>query len=984
MRSKKNGLLLMALAACMAIGFAGCNEQGSSGDKNPDSTPGAGTEIETVVTTIEISQKTLQLYAGESYQLSYTSNSTETAAWRSADENIITVNQDGMVTAIRAGTCQVSVCIDEKMAVCTVTVLENTGVITVSSDAILMEFGDTFELAPSFEHNGEPVEDITYEYSFSKEGIVSVANGVITAIGNGEVEVTVSCMYEGVKIEKVVSVNVKEDIAVLLETAQTSLYVVDEAGAPTEKVLEATVKQKGETVKNPIIVWSSSDENVVAVDQTGKITSVGKGTAIVSATYISVSGTYYSQGVQVDVVAMQMAADEQIILSHRDDYANVLESIAVADIEKITFNEGELQYTVEGNKIVISAEESFKYKEGAFSAIISTEMYDYVVEAIVATATISTKTEFVDLLLNAKTDAWVEDKGFTGYYIFTNDIDLEDMVLNSMNSKGEGVDYCMLTNNKISYKGWQATLNGNGYTLSNVDLGWKNYNALFGEIGTEGVVENLVIRNIHAKGYGGLLAYNNYGTIRNVYLEGAFFYQGNVGAAMPNVMFAAIPREGSVVENCIAIDTSDTYYANTALFGGLLRGDNTIVNCYGASGFTTPEVLNPVLNDKTYAFDAVKYESAEELFTSLTEDQIASLPMLTAEDGNYYWGKTRVYREADDTPVDFTEVIEINYANGEATIDALANKMVTGIEIGGVAVEFVQDGNVFTVVLDGITSGSYDITFKTTSGNYTANCIVVKYITNVEDFKAMLADYKAHIIDLNGFGGYYKMMANLDLASETDGTAKANFRSTYLVTEVDKKNNVAYASKVGENRGWQGTFDGNGYTISNLNMGAQTYVSLFATIGKKGVVKNLSIVSCSAGKGAILAAFNYGTIENVYIEGAFSYTSGTNADFPNGMLVAALENGATVKNCVVKYTGDSDLTFAGIAFGILNKAAVENPSITVENCYVIHSTTMPVVYTNTSEVAVSVNKVSTVAETRNLSMLITQGEDYYWGKKKLN
>jgi hypothetical protein len=116
---------------------------------------------------------------------------------------------------------------------------------------------------------------------------------------------------------------------------------------------------------------------------------------------------------------------------------------------------------------------------------------------------------------------------------------------------------------------------------------------------------------------------------------------------------------------------------------------------------------------------------------------------------------------------------------------------------------------------------------------------------------------------------------------------------------------------------YNGTFDGAGYTISNLSAELEAGVfnneGLFKTIGENGVVKNLGMINASikpsSGYAGAICGTNYGLIENCYnLGGEIS----ANYTWAGGI---AGENDGTIKRCyntgTVTSTGSSIGGIAG-------------------------------------------------------------------------
>ena len=123
--------------------------------------------------------------------------------------------------------------------------------------------------------------------------------------------------------------------------------------------------------------------------------------------------------------------------------------------------------------------------------------------------------------------------------------------------------------------------------------------------------------------------------------------------------------------------------------------------------------------------------------------------------------------------------------------------------------------------------------------------------------------------------------------------------------------------------GFRGTFDGRGYTVSNLNgfTPAKTTYGIFGVIGADAVIKNVAFVNVtiSGNNSGLLAMRCHGTIENVYVQGV--RTNGGNF---SGAVVGLMHG--NMKNVFVNI---DDSAAAGGAALIGNAEA----NITLENCY---------------------------------------------------
>ena len=97
---------------------------------------------------------------------------------------------------------------------------------------------------------------------------------------------------------------------------------------------------------------------------------------------------------------------------------------------------------------------------------------------------------------------------------------------------------------------------------------------------------------------------------------------------------------------------------------------------------------------------------------------------------------------------------------------------------------------------------------------------------------------------------------------------------------------------------WVGTFDGKGYTISNMKV-TETYGGLFSYIAEGGVVKNVAFINAEVAttKGAIIATQCDGEISNVFMNGKITATAGNgNNPYPVALVVSQIGNNAAIQN----------------------------------------------------------------------------------------
>lgn len=173
-------LLLLAFFACTT-------------KLEPD--PEQTTEI--AVQSVILNTTSLSLQPGESASLNGTvqpDNATiHSVPWKSSNDNVATVSQEGNVTAVSEGNCVISVTVDGVKAECDVTVavvrIPVTSVSLNKTSADLL-VGETLQLTATVLPDN--ATDKTVTWATSNADVASVDNGLVTALTEGDAVITAS------------------------------------------------------------------------------------------------------------------------------------------------------------------------------------------------------------------------------------------------------------------------------------------------------------------------------------------------------------------------------------------------------------------------------------------------------------------------------------------------------------------------------------------------------------------------------------------------------------------------------------------------------------------------------------------------------------------------------------------------------------------------------------------------------------------------
>ena len=268
--------------------------------------------------TLNATEQTLT--EGETFALTASvtpENATnKSLAWTSSDENVATVDANGLVTAVKEGTATITAKANDgsnASAQCTITVKAAVVLvegITLNATEQTLTVGETFALTASVLPENATNKSLVWTYS--DENVATVdANGLVTAVKEGTATITAKA-NDGSNVSAKCTIKVKAAV-VLVEGI--TLNATEQTLTEGETfALTASVTPENATNKN--LAWTSSDENVATVDANGLVTAVKEGTATITAkandgSNVSASCTITVNAAVVLVEGITLNATEQ-------------------------------------------------------------------------------------------------------------------------------------------------------------------------------------------------------------------------------------------------------------------------------------------------------------------------------------------------------------------------------------------------------------------------------------------------------------------------------------------------------------------------------------------------------------------------------------------------------------------------------------------------------------------------------------------------
>jgi len=242
---------------------------------------------------LTIDQSELVAIVGDSLTLEVQGAKPDQLDWSSSDTTVATVDQQGKVIAVGPGSAVITVTAGEETAVCNIAVSEPDYVIQLIPDTISLEPSTTAQIQLEM----EPVTG--YETILWESDSTSIANvdqtGKVTGVAPGLATVSVSVGSKKASCQ--ISVFGITPRSLVLKKGET-------------RQLQFAPLSEGESV-----VWTSSEPDVVSIDQTGNVSAVGQGEASITA---RMGDKYYTCQVRVQPPDLLQNVKELAIMVDAD------------------------------------------------------------------------------------------------------------------------------------------------------------------------------------------------------------------------------------------------------------------------------------------------------------------------------------------------------------------------------------------------------------------------------------------------------------------------------------------------------------------------------------------------------------------------------------------------------------------------------------------------------------------------------------------
>lgn len=230
------------------------------------------------VTSVALDYSTVYVGVGNAKILTATVSpalaSDPSVIWTSSDPNVATVS-GGIVTAVGYGTAVITATTNDGgfTAQCVVTTTTPVTGVALNTAKITATVGHSQTLTAIITPTDAYDKTVTWKSSDTSVAVVS-NNGIVTIVGDGTATITATTNDGGFTASCVVT-TADPVTAVNLNKTTDILYVGDTV------TLVATVSP---ATADPTVTWKSSNNSVATVNNSGVVTAVSAGTAIITAT----------------------------------------------------------------------------------------------------------------------------------------------------------------------------------------------------------------------------------------------------------------------------------------------------------------------------------------------------------------------------------------------------------------------------------------------------------------------------------------------------------------------------------------------------------------------------------------------------------------------------------------------------------------------------------------------------------------------------
>ncbi len=236
-------------------------------------------QLAVAVTSVSITPTSATLFLDETQQLTATvapiNATNQNVTWSSSDDNIATVDENGLVRAVAVGEATITVTTNDggftASSAITVEAVAVTG-ISLNTSTATLNVSETLQLNATIQPENATNQNVTWSSSDNSIATVN-ENGLVTGVAEGTATITVTT-EDG---------NFTATCTVTVETTTVAVTGVSVNPTTTAMLVDGT-QQLSATIAptnatNQNVTWTSDMQNIATVSATGLVEGVAVGTA---------------------------------------------------------------------------------------------------------------------------------------------------------------------------------------------------------------------------------------------------------------------------------------------------------------------------------------------------------------------------------------------------------------------------------------------------------------------------------------------------------------------------------------------------------------------------------------------------------------------------------------------------------------------------------------------------------------------------------
>lgn len=346
-----------------AVGAGNATITAKVGDK----TATTQVEVKVPLENISLNETEKELNKGDNLQLTVTYNPEDTTAdktvtWTSTDDTVATVDENGKVTALKAGTTYIKAKVEDKEVSCKIDVVVPLTGIDLNKDVAEIVKGQTEKLTVTL-----VPEDTTYtgkvEWTSSDDTIATVdENGNVRGIKEGTVTITAKAVENGNEIIDTAEITVKE---IPLNSIAIDIADFDLGIGRTQSL--GVVCNPENTTDDINVEWTSSDNKVATVDENGVVTAIAEGTAVITAKVGDKTASVTVTVKGIPITSITIDAPSKVLVG-----GNVDIKVTVNPTDA-TYNMSDLKFVSSNSDVLTINEDGTIVAKGLGKAILTVE-----------------------------------------------------------------------------------------------------------------------------------------------------------------------------------------------------------------------------------------------------------------------------------------------------------------------------------------------------------------------------------------------------------------------------------------------------------------------------------------------------------------------------------------------------------------------------------------------------------------------------------